>query len=756
MAGSSLVLAPDVHSGRRLGKYEILCRLSMGGMSELFLAFQKGLAGFRKFVVLKQILPDIKGEEEFVRMFLDEARITAAFTHPNIAQVFDLDIDDGELFLAMEFVPGATLVEVARACRLAGEPIPPGLTLMAVRDTALALHYAHTFTDPMGRAVQVIHRDVAEKNIMVTYDGTTKLLDFGIAKALGRASRTSVGMVKGTSGYMSPEQILGEPLDPRSDVFALGVVLHECLTGMRLFHAKTAEDAMMQALKAEVAPPSRQNPQVPPELDAVTLKALKRTREERYATALELARAIERVAGPLIWHPEQSAQLITRLFSDRREQTRQLMSGAQGHEHTGEFKLAKLFADAPPVPGAPQVISPPPGPPPIPPAPAVSADAPAPPRRPLPPEPPAPPKRAPLPPPVPTHSMPAVTRAAPIQTPPQEVTVLEHPHLVDPPRRRAPRPSGPRASLPPPVPDFDEAHFPPEERTLPGELPDLAALDRTNPRFRLPPRDEERTASVVETTTSGRAAGGGRGGMMMMVGVVAATLLAAVGVSGYALGLHEDLGEILGLDAPELAPKPPAAVPLGPVAVAPVPEGVAVAEAPEAAAERVPAAADTVTVVDADAVAVADVEPVPLVAEADAAALAEPAAETPAKTRARPEPKRTAVRARASRSTGSSAKTEPAAAAAAATDAEDDWGKPAVASPVKAKGTLTLITEPWSTVFLGGRELGITPVVKQELPAGRHTLRLVGPDKKAVSLPVQISAGEETKVRVPLSVLSAP
>src|SRR5687767_14312078 len=137
-------------SGRKLGKYEILCRLSIGGMSEIFLAFQRGLGGFQKLVVVKQILPDIKGEEEFVRMFLDEARITAQFNHPNIAQVFDLDIDDGELFLAMEFVPGATLVEVARACRQAGEPIPMGMTLAAVRDTALALNYAHHFTDPLG------------------------------------------------------------------------------------------------------------------------------------------------------------------------------------------------------------------------------------------------------------------------------------------------------------------------------------------------------------------------------------------------------------------------------------------------------------------------------------------------------------------------------------------------------------------------------------------------------------------------------
>ncbi|MGQ0504698.1 MAG: protein kinase domain-containing protein [Myxococcaceae bacterium] len=348
MPASTLPLAFDQYSGRKLGKYEILCRLSTGGMSVIFLAFQKGLAGFRKFVVLKQILPDIKGEEEFVRMFLDEAKITAAFNNPNIAQVFDLDIQDGELFLAMEFVPGATLVEVAKACRAISESIPTGFSLMAVRDTAMALHYAHTFTDPTGRKQTVIHRDVAEKNIMVTYEGTTKLLDFGIAKSLARLSRTTVGMVKGTSGYMSPEQILGEKLDARSDIFSLGVVLHECLTGMRLFHGKSAEEGMMAALKEPVMPPSRGNSDVTPELDAVVLKALARKREERFSTAREFARAIERAAGSLIWEPEQTSELIARLFTDRREQTRSLMASSESDvELTGEHLLRELLGDPP-------------------------------------------------------------------------------------------------------------------------------------------------------------------------------------------------------------------------------------------------------------------------------------------------------------------------------------------------------------------------------------------------------------------------
>lgn len=356
MTGSTLALSPEGVRGRQMGKYEVLCRLSTGGMAEIFLASQRGLGGFHKLVVLKTILPDIKGEEEFVRMFLDEAKVTAAFNHPHIAQVYDLDVaQNGELFLAMEFVPGATLVEVARACRQARTSIPLGFTLASVRDTALALHYAHTFTDLRGRASPIIHRDVAEKNIMVTYEGVTKLLDFGIAKSLMREGRTQVGTVKGTSGYMSPEQIMGQPLDARSDLFSLGVVLHECLTGLRLFHGKTPEACMTAVLRAEVVPPSRINPEVPPELDAVVLKSLARQREDRYATTLEFARALERAVGAHIWHPEQSGELMQRLFAERREQTRELLVSGVG-EHTEEIKLAQLFPDGLPVLDAEDVV----------------------------------------------------------------------------------------------------------------------------------------------------------------------------------------------------------------------------------------------------------------------------------------------------------------------------------------------------------------------------------------------------------------
>jgi len=349
MSGPVVTLAPDRYSGRKLGKYEIVCRLSTGGMAAIYLAFQRGHAGFQKLVVLKQILPDVKAEQELVDMFLDEAKITAAFNHPNIAHVYDLDVASEELFLAMEFVAGADLLEIARACHEAQEPIPIGFTMAVVHETAMALHYAHTFTDPLGRPHPVIHRDVAEKNIMVTYDGTTKLLDFGIAKAKDRNTRTAAGMVKGTLGYMSPEQLRGKELDARTDVYSLGVVFHECLTGMRLFHGEDHEAEIMAALETDAAPPSEQNPNVPPEIDAVVLKALRRNREERFPNALEMARAIERSTSERMWHQEEIGRLVQRYFADRREQTRQLLASDAllAHSETARHVAAPTPAPSP-------------------------------------------------------------------------------------------------------------------------------------------------------------------------------------------------------------------------------------------------------------------------------------------------------------------------------------------------------------------------------------------------------------------------
>jgi serine/threonine-protein kinase len=292
-------------------------------MAELFLAYTSGPGGFRKFVALKQILPDVQ-TDEFVQMFLDEARITAAFSHPNIGQVFDLGLEDGELYLAMEFLPGQNLEQVLIAASRV-RPLPIGFAARVARDVCLGLHYAHHFTAPSGRKVAVVHRDMAPRNVMITYDGVVKVIDFGIAKAKGRIARTHVGMVKGTSGYMSPEQVRGLDLDGRSDLFTAGVLLHEMLCGRRLFDTSNEEAMMRQIANADIEPPRTLNPDVPEALSAVVMRALAKEPAKRFATGREMAKAIEAAVGAEIFDEEAVAELMQALFAEKRLQTLALL-----------------------------------------------------------------------------------------------------------------------------------------------------------------------------------------------------------------------------------------------------------------------------------------------------------------------------------------------------------------------------------------------------------------------------------------------
>ena len=323
--GSFAALQRDGYAGKRLGRFEVLCKLGAGGMSEVFLAWQKGVAGFQRAVVLKRILEAVRRQEDFLRMFVKEAKITSSMSHGGIAHLYELSHEDDELFMVMEFVPGATLVEVAKACHLAREPIPIGFTLAVVRDTAQALQYAHTFVDATGRPRSIIHRDVAEKNIMVAFDGTTKLLDFGIARQMGQSPMTQVGTVKGTAGYMSPEQVRGEKLDGRTDVFSLGVVLHECLTGQRLFRRNTLAEEIKALLEAPIPAPSQKNREVTISIDSVVMKALSRDREHRFATSREMWEALESTGGAMLWDKEKRAAFMQRHFARRQADITQML-----------------------------------------------------------------------------------------------------------------------------------------------------------------------------------------------------------------------------------------------------------------------------------------------------------------------------------------------------------------------------------------------------------------------------------------------
>lgn len=312
---------------RRIGRYEVIAGLSAGGMAELYLASTKGPGGFRKFVALKKLLGDVQSDRNFARMFLDEARITALLSHPNVAQVFDLGEDENnELFIAMEFVAGQDLSKISHACRKQGSRMPIGFACRVVHDVCRALHYAHNFVDPAGRSSPVIHRDVAPKNVMVTYEGTVKVIDFGLALARGRLETTAVGTIKGTAGYLSPEQIHGKTLDGRTDLYSAGIVLHELVSGHRLFTGTNRVDVMQKVMEGNIRPPREINPEVPKPLSDVVMKAVSKSRSERFQTGRDMARAVELACGADLYDEDQTAAFMRERFKEKLTQIRALFA----------------------------------------------------------------------------------------------------------------------------------------------------------------------------------------------------------------------------------------------------------------------------------------------------------------------------------------------------------------------------------------------------------------------------------------------
>jgi serine/threonine protein kinase len=321
--------------GTRLGKYEILKRLATGGMAEIFLARVSGLPGFHKMVVIKRILPQLATKTDFVEMFLDEARIAATLQHPNVVTMYDVGVVDGNYFIAMEYLHGEDARSIAKALKPkepggVAEKLPLEHALNIVIGVASGLHYAHEKVGFDGRPLEIVHRDVTPQNIYVTYEGGVKLLDFGIAKASNRFGETRFGTLKGKVPYMSPEQCRGEPLDRRSDLFSLGIMLYELTLGMRLYKGKSDFEVLKQIVEGTVTPPRELDPNYPPELDAIVMRSLEKEKSARYQTAHELQADLEALvrADRLHVSPITLAAFMRELFGPKIEAWREAQ--AQG------------------------------------------------------------------------------------------------------------------------------------------------------------------------------------------------------------------------------------------------------------------------------------------------------------------------------------------------------------------------------------------------------------------------------------------
>ncbi|MHA7632542.1 protein kinase domain-containing protein [Corallococcus sp. M7] len=279
----------------QLGKYQLVRKLASGGMAEVFLAKAAGPRGFEKTLVLKRILPHLAEDEAFVEMFLGEAQLAARLDHPNVVQIFDFGEVDGSYFLAMEYIDGPTLRRLVKRSMELKQPLPLGVCAKMVAAAAEGLAFAHELSDPeTGAPLGLVHRDISPENVLVSRQGAVKVVDFGIAKVAGQSHRTATGVVKGKVAYMPPEQLQARPMDGRVDVYALGIVLYELLTGKRPFEA-TTDVSMMQAILFEpFVPAVQRRPDLPESMQRILEKALAKDREQRYPDCRAFQADLER------------------------------------------------------------------------------------------------------------------------------------------------------------------------------------------------------------------------------------------------------------------------------------------------------------------------------------------------------------------------------------------------------------------------------------------------------------------------------
>jgi serine/threonine-protein kinase len=336
------VLPTPTPQSKTLGKYRLIARLGQGGMAEVFLAVVQGDVGFNKLSVVKVLKPELMEEPDHQEMFLEEGRLAARLNHTNIVQTNEVQIVGEQYFIAMEYLDGQPLHRILRRAAK-GRPMPLGWHLYFLCEVLAALEYAHDLRDYDGSELQMVHRDVTPHNVFVTYTGQVKLCDFGIAKTLTSSVETRAGVLKGKVNYMAPEQVLTTRVDRRADLFAVGVMLWEAVTGARMWHGQT-DILIMQALSTGRIPDAREvNPKIDPELEQIVARALAPKPENRYQTAKELRKDIETYLASRTerLNPRRIGEWVAELFEkERKNLTRviqqQLSSGG------GDGSIAQL------------------------------------------------------------------------------------------------------------------------------------------------------------------------------------------------------------------------------------------------------------------------------------------------------------------------------------------------------------------------------------------------------------------------------
>ncbi len=338
---------------RPFGKYTLLHRLATGGMAELFLALHRSTAGFEKLVVIKRALPIVNHEETFISMLLHEARIAATLSHPNIVQIYDVGQMEGTHFIAMEHVHGEDLRAIQRQLSKQKGVLPLEHALYVAIGLCSGLSYAHEKCDLAGHPLRIVHRDISPHNVLVSYSGDVKLVDFGVAKSrVQLGDQTRAGNIKGKVPYMSPEQALGHPIDARSDVFAIGTTLYELTTGRRLFKGRSDYETLRLVGAATFAPPSSVKRDYPPELEAILMKALTRYPEDRYQSARELQLDLERFvhAAHLYTSALSLSAFMHGLFGDKLRNVKLVADSAlidQSHPFQSDVAPAPTRPSAP-------------------------------------------------------------------------------------------------------------------------------------------------------------------------------------------------------------------------------------------------------------------------------------------------------------------------------------------------------------------------------------------------------------------------